>query len=124
MLLLLLERARQAHGARNVSMTLRRCDGLLVSPPADRRTVHGTEVVGKPLRFAIDDKIDVALPPARHGLAAVLACGPETKRVQHAGQLRGFLLARAELDELDVAAGDPRGDARRTREAREAGGGS
>ena len=78
------------------------------SDRAHGRAMHGVIGMREPLRLAVHDDVDVALPPARHRLADVSVRLRKTEREQHLVELLRFFLAGAELDELDSLAGDAR----------------
>ena len=61
----------------------------------------------KAFRLAIDDQVDVALPPASHRLAAMTIGRREAQGLQHVTELRCLFLVCTELDELDPLTAHP-----------------
>ena len=74
---------------------------------AHRGAMHGPVGMRESFRLAVHDDVDVALPPARDGLANVAMRGSEPQRAQHLAELARFFFAGAEFDEFHAAAGDP-----------------
>ena len=58
-------------------------------------------------RLAVDDKVDVLLPPTCHVLAAVFSDLGETQRREHAAEVDSLGFVGGKLEKLDTPAYDP-----------------
>src|ERR687894_1606561 len=67
------------------------------------------EGMGEALLLAINNNVDVTLPPVRHILRTMHASLGKAKATQNMLKRFGAPLAHGELDELHAVAGRPRG---------------
>ena len=91
-----LERFRALHGFFGIIDINR--DG------ADSRAVGDIVRVGKAIRLAIDDQLDIALRPSLHVLAAMRTGLAKTELAEQRGQIPGFGFIDSKFDKSDAAA--------------------
>src|SRR5437868_2226528 len=77
------------------------------SDSAHRCTVNVVVGAREAFRLAVDDKVDVLLPPTCHALAAVFSDLGETQGREHAAEVDSLGFVGGKLDKLDAPAYDP-----------------
>src|SRR5256885_378723 len=77
------------------------------SNSAHRCTVNVVVGAREAFRLAVDDKVDVLLPPTCHVLAAVFSDLGETQGREHAAEVDSLGFVGGKLDKLDAPAYDP-----------------